>query len=498
MSTQIQSERKTAPTRGPAHRHARRLFVRRRALVPEIPSVRGPAACLRRDSLFRRCLLGADVLALAGSLGLVALAGRGGELLWAGVIAAPMLMIGAKLAGLYDRDPALLRKTTLEESPALVQLATICTLTAWLASETLSSERPGPGTVVTLWLALTLALIALRSGARALALSLSAPERCMVIGDERSAEAIRTRLHGGGINATLVAHVDLDKLDPWSAESLSEPRLEEIERLARTLDVHRAIIAPRSAEAAETLNVVRSLKAVGVRVSVLPRLLEVVGSSVQFDDLHGLTVMGVRRFELTRSSKALKRAFDLACASTLLVLLSPAIALIALAIRVDSRGPVLFSQLRMGRQDRPFRIYKFRTMIADAEAQKEALRERNEAKDGLFKIREDPRITRVGGILRRSALDEIPQLLNVARGEMSLVGPRPLVLDEDSRVRGWQRHRLQLTPGVTGPWQILGPARVPLGEMASIDYLYVANWTLWTDVKVLLRTVTHVLGRRGL
>jgi lipopolysaccharide/colanic/teichoic acid biosynthesis glycosyltransferase len=223
----------------------------------------------------------------------------------------------------------------------------------------------------------------------------------------------------------------------------------------------------------------------------------VVGSSVEFDDLHGLTVMGVRRFGLTRSSAALKRGFDLAFATIGLLALSPIVAVIAITIRLDSAGPVLFRQLRMGRHGRPFQIYKFRTMVADAEAQKESLRERNEAQEGLFKILEDPRVTRVGRLLRRSAIDELPQLLNVLLGEMSLVGPRPLVLDEDCHVQGWHRRRLELTPGMTGHWQILGPARVPLSEMVAIDYLSLANWSLWSDVKILLRTVTYVAGRRG-
>ncbi len=208
--------------------------------------------------------------------------------------------------------------------------------------------------------------------------------------------------------------------------------------------------------------------------------------------------MGVRRFDLTRSSAALKRGFDLLGASLGLLAVSPLMIAIAIAIKLDSRGPVFFRQLRVGRHGQRFHMLKFRTMVPDAEALKDGLRDRNEAMDGLFKIAEDPRVTRVGRLLRRSALDELPQLLNIARGEMSLVGPRPLVLDEDQRVEGWHRRRLELMPGMTGPWQILGPSRVPLREMVAIDYLYVANWSLWTDVKILLRTVPHVLGRRGL
>jgi lipopolysaccharide/colanic/teichoic acid biosynthesis glycosyltransferase len=136
-------------------------------------------------------------------------------------------------------------------------------------------------------------------------------------------------------------------------------------------------------------------------------------------------------------------------------------------------------------------------MVHDAEERKETLRPLNEAQ-GLFKIADDPRITRVGRFLRRTSLDELPQLVNVWRGEMSLVGPRPLVVDEDAKVRGLDRHRLHLTPGMTGHWQILGSARLPMQEMVGIDYLYVANWSLWTDVKILLRTIPYVLASRGM
>jgi lipopolysaccharide/colanic/teichoic acid biosynthesis glycosyltransferase len=158
---------------------------------------------------------------------------------------------------------------------------------------------------------------------------------------------------------------------------------------------------------------------------------------------------------------------------------------------------VFFRQTRVGRNGERFQIYKFRSMVADAEAHKDELLHLNET-DGVFKMSEDPRVTRVGRMLRTSSLDELPQLINVVRGEMSLVGPRPLVVDEDAKVAGLDRSRLHLTPGMTGHWQILGSARVPLGEMVGIDYLYVANWSLWTDVKILLRTVPYVLSRSGM
>jgi exopolysaccharide biosynthesis polyprenyl glycosylphosphotransferase len=472
---------------------------RRWLWVSGIAEVRGPAACMRRDALFRRLLVVADVVALVGAFVLtVELSRRSLALTWAAVAGVPILVVCAKLTGLYDRDETLLRKTTLDEAPKLFQLATLCALATWLAGGLITHHPLDRHEALFLWLALAAGLILARAGSRALALRVAPAERCLFIGDEVSAETIRSKLTGhGGVKAEVVAHLDLDKVASWSTDSFSEERLAEIRDLAQTLDVHRAIIAPRSVDGGEMLNLVRTLKAVGVRVSVLPRLLEVVGSSVEFDDLHGVTVMGVRRFELTRSSAAFKRAFDVLGASLGLLAVSPLLLVIAVAIKLDSRGPVFFRQLRVGRHGQRFQMLKFRTMVPEAEALKDGLRDRNEAQEGLFKIAADPRVTRVGRLLRASALDELPQLWNIVRGEMSLVGPRPLVVDEDRRVEGWHRRRLELMPGMTGPWQILGPARVPLREMVAIDYLYIANWSPWTDLKILLRTVPHVLGRRG-
>jgi exopolysaccharide biosynthesis polyprenyl glycosylphosphotransferase len=461
--------------------------------------VRGPAASVRRDALFRRGLVLADILAFMAAYAL-ALAVPGGKtaLSWGIVIGIPVIVVVAKLIGLYDRDESLMRKTTLDEAPKLLELAALGALLVWVTGNVVVAggfDRRDAAILLVLFLLL---LLLFRTAARAVALAAAPSERCLVIGDELAAETIRSKLVGlSGVKAEVVARVDLDNVAPWTSDSFSEPRLDEVRKLAQALDVHRAVIAPRSADAGEMLNLVRTLKAVGVSVSVLPRLLEVVGSSVVFDDLHGVTVMGIRRFELTRSSALSKRALDLLGASLGLLAVAPLMLIFAIAIKLDSRGPVFFYQWRVGRHGKRFRMIKFRTMVDNAEDMKEALRGQNES-EGLFKIAKDPRITRIGGFLRTSALDELPQLLNILRGEMSLVGPRPLVVDEDRQVEGWHRRRLELTPGMTGPWQILGPARIPLKEMVAIDYLYVANWSLWTDVKILLRTVPYVLARRGL
>jgi exopolysaccharide production protein ExoY len=197
-----------------------------------------------------------------------------------------------------------------------------------------------------------------------------------------------------------------------------------------------------------------------------------------------------------------KRGFDITCAVAALVLLGPLLVLLALLVKLSDRGPALYGHTRIGRSGSPFLCLKFRTMAENGDDILRAHFARYpQCRDEWLatrKLQNDPRVTRVGFVLRKLSLDELPQLLNILRGEMSFVGPRPLVLEDDRRVVGWHRQRLDITPGMTGHWQVLGSSRVPLHEMVAIDYLYVANWSLWTDLKYLLRTVPHVLGGRGL
>jgi exopolysaccharide biosynthesis polyprenyl glycosylphosphotransferase len=446
-----------------------------------------PATALR-EGLYRRTLALAD----AGAAGLVVLGLLplfDADALAASVgLAIPAIVLVNKICGLYDRDDLVLKKTTLDEAPRLLQISSVFALLLWLFHDGFTSVVLGAGDVMLIWGGTVLMLLWLRGVARWLVRRVTAPERCLVVGPPESIALVRQKLQAGRINAAVVAEVAVDDELATSVE---------LAELILRYDVHRVVIAPAGAQGNETLDLIRMAKHAGVRVSVLPQLLEVVGTSVEFDHLDGLTMLGVRRFGLSRSSHFLKRAFDLAGSSVALVLSAPVMLAIAIAIRLESGASVFFRQTRVGKGGRAFEMLKFRSMVHDAEARKETLRSLNEAQ-GLFKIADDPRITRVGRFLRRTSLDELPQLVNVWRGEMSLVGPRPLVVDEDEKVCGLDRHRLHLTPGMTGHWQILGSARIPMQEMVGIDYLYVANWSLWTDVKILLRTIPYVLASRGM
>ena len=476
-----------------------RSFSRPRRFVPR-GLARRPSAVVsegrsredvrHRELSFRRVLALADVLAAAIVLALLLVIFPLAEFNSAMLISVPFIVVVSKVVGLYDRDELVLSKSTLDEAPTLLHTAGLFAFVVWLLHDGLGGSDLDAKPVVWLWTAMFGALFLMRLIARDLTGRITASERCLVVGDLGSIHAVARKLSTSRVKAKVIAGLPLSERQP----TIEEDAFRDI---VRQHSVQRVIIAPVSTDAADTLELIRLVKAVGVRVSLLPRLLEVVGSSVEFDNVDGLTMLGVRRFGLTRSSRLAKRAFDVVGATLGLVVVAPLFAAIVAAIRLDSRGPVFFRQTRVGLEGRHFEILKFRSMCVDAEERKADLLHLNET-SGLFKIGDDPRITRVGRFLRKTSLDELPQLINVWRGDMSLVGPRPLVLDEDAQVAGFDRARLALTPGMTGHWQILGSARIPMEEMVGIDYLYVANWSLWTDVKILLRTVPYVFSRRGM
>jgi exopolysaccharide biosynthesis polyprenyl glycosylphosphotransferase len=465
--------------------------------APEIiEEVQPNTAVLLRDRRYRRSLAVADALSALVALVFATNVLGGNQLSPRVLLGLPLVIVACKLRGLYDRDELIIRKTTIDEAPAFLELATIYTLAVWMLDDVVLNAPLSKGAALILWGALLVFGLLFRRVARYAASRAVEQERLLLVGDAGTYARLQSKLEGADVHARLVGRMSLQRVSDFS---LDERPVDEatLAQLVKDLDAHRVLVVPSQTNPQITVDLIRATKAIGVRASIVPHVFDVVGQSVVFDDLGGMTILGVREFALGRSSQVVKRAFDLAGAIAALLVVAPVLALIALLIKVDSRGPVFFRQERIGRDGEPFRIFKFRTMVADAEARKAELMAQNEA-NGLFKIENDPRITRVGRFLRKTSLDELPQLINVLLGEMSLVGPRPLILSEDETITGYDRNRLHLTPGMTGHWQIMGSSRVPMHEMVKIDYLYVTTWSLFEDIKILARTVPYMLARRGM
>jgi len=234
-----------------------------------------------------------------------------------------------------------------------------------------------------------------------------------------------------------------------------------------------------------------------VRAQAVPDLLQISLHRVEFTNMGGIPILGVREMSINRFERLLKRVMDLVI---LAVLALPSLlvgVVVAAAIKLDSPGPVIYSGMRVGRNDKLFKMYKFRSMVIDAERQKEALQALNEADGPLFKIKDDPRLTRVGRFIRRTSLDELPQLFNVLQGTMSLVGPRPPLPEEVEQYKPWHRQRLAVIGGLTGLWQVSGRADLTFDELCLLDIYYIENWSLSLDIRILLQTVPHMLFGRG-
>jgi exopolysaccharide biosynthesis polyprenyl glycosylphosphotransferase len=452
----------------------------------------------KRDAAFRRAVALADMWSVGSVLALTAMV-LGDDRLKLAALAVPIaFVVVAKAMGLYDRDEHLLHKSTLDEVPALFAFATLAVLLLWLADGLLIDGELDRAQVLGAWIGLFMSLALWRTLARAIARLLTPPERCLLVGDAASGMYLVHRLKiTPAVKAELVGVVSADPA-PEVPGVVDLPQ--ELGETIEAQGVERVVLATGETNGGdELLHTIRELKAYGVKVSVMPEASRVAGTSTELDHLHGITLLGMRRFEFTRSSRLFKRSFDVAGASLALTVLSPLLLAIAIAIRLDTKGPILFRQRRVGRHGEQFQMLKFRSMVDDAEQLKSGLAHMNEGAEGLFKIASDPRVTRVGQVMRGWQLDELPQLWNVLKGEMSLVGPRPLIPEEDQQIEGRYRRRLDVPPGITGYWQILGSsAYVSIDEMVKLDELYVANWSLWGDVVLLLRTVPFLARRGGL
>jgi exopolysaccharide biosynthesis polyprenyl glycosylphosphotransferase len=476
--------------------------------LPEAPP-RGPE---QRGRVLRRLLLAADVTALCVAFLASELAF--GSLRLADVpvllLTIPLWVLVAYGHRLYHLDSYRADYGAADEIGPVLQMATLWSWGALIAFSAIRPEHLPIGRIALFWIVTVLALMAFRSAARAYARTrVWYLQNALVIGSLAQSTAIVRKVlrhPEWGINVVACIQLRGSGRFPNFATRLFDlvpvlPANTDTASLIRRLDVDRVMLASGLTESRGRGDLVCELSELGVHVDLIPSWSDVVGARLQLHEMEGMPLLTLPRPSLGRSSVRLKRAFDLLLGVTALVLFSPVLLASALAIKLDSPGPVLFRQRRIGKGDRPFELLKFRSMRADADARKDAVAELNfhggMNENGMFKIRDDPRVTRVGRILRRYSLDELPQLFNILRGEMSLVGPRPLIENEDRQIEGRFRRRLDLTPGLTGLWQANGRSEIPFEEMVNLDYLYATNWTLWGDVKLLMRTCSAVVRGRG-
>ncbi len=245
------------------------------------------------------------------------------------------------------------------------------------------------------------------------------------------------------------------------------------------------------------LEIVEAAHRRGVKVRVAPRTTELLIERGEYVPGQGVPLFELRPPVFAGADWATKRIFDTVVGALIVVVGAPLWVVIAAAIKLTSRGPVLYADSRVGLGERSFRMHKFRTMVEGAEERKDELESANEAGGALFKIRDDPRVTPVGRFLRRLSLDEVPNVLNVLRGEMSLVGPRPLPLRDFDRLEPWHRKRYNVLPGMTGLWQVAGRSDLTFDDLVRLDFYYLENWSIWLDVTILFKTPGAVLSQRG-
>ncbi len=315
--------------------------------------------------------------------------------------------------------------------------------------------------------------------------------RVLVVGSGMMVERIRNYFaDDSGIE--LVGSVD-DNPVPGSSSIGS---IADVSRLCVELDIDRVLIGFSQTHPSETLEQLRNLQG-SVAISIVPRYFELLSWRSQVDDICGLPVIDVAPAQLSPAAGFIKRALDVVGALVGLLLLAPVAVIIAVGVKLSSPGPLLFRQQRVGRDGRGFTMYKFRTMKVGAESERDSLTVFNEVDGPTFKMRRDPRIFPFGGFLRRTSLDEIPQLYNVLRGDMALVGPRPFIASESEHIHGWAARRFEVRPGLTGLWQISGRNHLSFDELRQLDYLYVASWSMWWDLRILWHTPASVLRSRG-
>jgi exopolysaccharide biosynthesis polyprenyl glycosylphosphotransferase len=459
----------------------------------------GPEGSRRRGALLRRLLAMADWTALVGTLVVVTAATSStdvAKLFWA-LLFSPAWILVVKLHGLYDNDHRRIRHSTLDELASLVSTSVLGTL---LLDGLLSLTPSGPlspKSAIAVGLGTLIGSFVLRGTLRFVWHRATGLAAGLVIGPPAAVDTVARRVSTHPeTRLALVGYLSADT----DEEATELPRLgsvADIERVARAENIERVVVTEQEMDEPAAERLIEECKAAGLALTFLPRHYGLLGPGIELNRLAELPVLDFRFSDPPRSTAAMKRGMDILISGLLLVLFSPLLLAIAVAIVVDSGTPVFFRQNRAGKDGATFRMVKFRTMVADAEQRLGELVDLSKLDEPAFKIPDDPRVTRIGRRLRRTSLDELPQLWNVLRGQMSLVGPRP---EEEAVVALYderQRRRLAVKPGVTGPMQVYGRSDLTFEERLAMDRDYLDNLSLLTDLSILLRTPLAIIRGTG-
>ncbi len=468
----------------------------------------------RRGWLLRRLLLLADVLGLLLAFAVAqAIEGAGPDgrlhewtemLLF--VCTLPAWIVVTKLYGLYERDEERTDHTTVDDFVGVFHVVTVCTWVFFAGARLSGLAHPDLAKIVIFWAAALALVTGGRAAVRTVARrKLSYLQNAVIVGAGDVGQLVARKLlqHPEyGIN--LVGLVDADPKPPRTDVAdlpvLGAP--ERLPQLVRAFDIERVIIAFSSDAPRETLELIRDLRKLDVQIDVVPRLFEVVGPRIQLHSVEGLTLLGLPPVKLTRSSAMMKRGIDVTGAALGLLLLAPLFLVAAWRIKRESPGPVFFRQKRLGMGMKEFTALKFRTMVVDADEapHRDFIRQTMTADapapaTGLYKLERDDVVTPFGRWLRRTSVDELPQLINVLRGDMSLVGPRPCIPYETEAFAPHHFERFLVPAGITGYWQVTARARSTFGEALDMDVAYARSWSLGLDLRLLCKTPFTLLRR---
>ncbi|MGH2925482.1 MAG: sugar transferase [Solirubrobacterales bacterium] len=441
-----------------------------------------------RDVVRRRMLAITDLITALVATSILTVSVPGGS--WA-FLAIPIWILLAKLFGLYDRDHRALRHLTIDELPTLAGwaasgvIAVALTLDffgpgGWPRLGLRQAAQPSHWRFLLAWAVAVVVALALRSLARWAWRRMIAPEATIVLGDGALAASLRRKCElFPDMHVTLVG----DERPVPSAQAPAR----ELEDLAEEAD--RLVVASQRIDPDLLDRLVATCRSHHAKLSVVSPLRGRTGPLARLSQVADLPVFELDTWDVSRSTMMVKRAFDVVVSAGMLLVTSLLFPLIALAIRLDSRGPVFFTQQRAGLKGRPFRMYKFRTMATDAEDRLDEVVSLDELNEPMFKLRSDPRVTRIGRFLRRLSLDELPQLFNVLKGDMSVVGPRPEQLELVERYEPEHLFRLDVKPGITGPMQVCGRGELTFAERLAVEQDYIEHMTLGRDMRIVLLTI---------